>query len=78
MYYANISLIILFCSHHSVKVSTVEDSFSYVLDQQWVACDSLHGFQEEAGQWHSFTTVITGNFLQRRVKKHSRKRRIRA
>lgn len=36
---------------------------AYIFDVQWVACDPLHGFQQEAGQWHSFTPVVCGNFL---------------
>jgi len=30
---------------------------------QRVACDPLHGLQQEAGQRHAFTPVVCGNFL---------------
>lgn len=37
---------------------------AYVFDVQWVASDPLHRFQQEAGQWHSFTPVVCGDFLR--------------
>lgn len=37
---------------------------TYVFDVQWVACDPLHGFQQETGQRHAFTPVVGGNFLK--------------
>lgn len=37
---------------------------AYVFDVQWVASDPLHWFQQEAGQRHSFTPVVCGDFLR--------------
>lgn len=31
---------------------------TYTFDVQWVACDPLHGLEQEAGQWHPFTSVV--------------------
>lgn len=39
------------------------NTMAYVFDVQRVACDPLHGFQQEAGQRHAFTPVVCGNFL---------------
>lgn len=36
---------------------------TYIFDVQRVACDPLHGFQQEAGQRHTFTPVVCRNFL---------------
>ena len=38
----------------------------YVLYEQGVACDPLHGLEEEAGQRHSFTAVVSGYLLLER------------
>jgi len=35
-----------------------------VLYEQGVACDPLHGLEEEAGQWHSFAAVVSGDLLR--------------
>lgn len=40
----------------------------YIFDVQGVSCDSLHGLQQETGQWHAFTPVVSGNFLERNKK----------
>lgn len=37
--------------------------FTYIFNEQRVACDSLHGFEKEAGQRHSFTAVVRGYLL---------------
>lgn len=39
------------------------NKMAYVFDVQWVTCDPLHGFQQEAGQRHAFTPVVCGDFL---------------
>lgn len=36
---------------------------TYILDKQGVSCDPLHGLEEEAGQWHSFAAVVSGDLL---------------
>lgn len=36
---------------------------TYAFEMQRVACDPLHGLQQEAGQRHAFTPVVCGDFL---------------
>lgn len=36
---------------------------AHIFYVQWVPRDSLHGLQQEAGQWHAFTPVVCSNFL---------------
>lgn len=36
---------------------------TYVLDEQRVASDPLHGFEQEAGERHSFAAVVGGDLL---------------
>lgn len=38
---------------------------TYVLDNERVACDPLHGFEQEAGQRHPLTPWVHGQPLQR-------------
>lgn len=47
----------------SSNTDTLMNTQAYVFDVQWVACDPLHGFQQEAGQRHALTPVVCGNFL---------------
>lgn len=45
------------------------NKMAYVFDVQRVACDPLHGFQQEAGQRHAFTPVVCSYFLMGKNKK---------
>lgn len=36
---------------------------AYVFDVQRIACDPLHGFQQETRQWHAFAPVVCCYFL---------------
>lgn len=38
-------------------------SLTYVLDEQRVARDPLHGFEQEAGERHAFAAVVGGDLL---------------
>ncbi len=47
----------------SSNTDTLMNTMAYLFDVQRVACDLLHGLQQEAGQRHAFTPVVCGNFL---------------
>lgn len=47
----------------SSNTDTLMNMMAYVFDVQRVACDPLHGFQQEAGQRHAFAPVVCGDFL---------------
>lgn len=36
---------------------------TYVLDEQRVACDPLHGLEQEAGERHALAAVVGGDLL---------------
>lgn len=48
---------------------------THILYEQGVACDPLHGLEEEAGQRHSLTAVVGGYLLLER-RQTARDRRI--
>lgn len=47
-----------------IHVVTYKQHFSaYIFDEKRVTCNPLHGLEEEAGQRHSFTAIVSCNLL---------------